>query len=335
MLSSIVVLIGSLLLILFSSVLFTNGIERLGQLLKMHQGAVGSILAAVGTAMPETIIPIIAIFIYRDAKAMDIAIGAIAGAPFMLATLGFFVTGAGVIAFTLTHRRSLKIDVDRSFFSRDLLFFIVLYSVAVLTTFAREYHAIRIVIALALAASYAFYVKVTMASEAEELVGHEPLILSLLFKVKANLKWVLVQVIGALVIMIVGAHMFVGGVEHVAEYFGVSALILSILITPVATELPEKCNSILWVRKKKDTLALGNITGAMVFQSSFPVAFGVAFTPWNLGGVTMVSAIIALTMAVFLLCWTKVRKSLNPFVLMVGVLAYAAFCAYIALRAAH
>src|SRR5665647_3849985 len=34
-----------------------------------------------------------------------------------------------------------------------------------------------------------------------------------------------------------------------------------------------------WVRQEKDTLALGNITGAMVFQTCIPVAFGIAFTP--------------------------------------------------------
>ena len=91
--------LASLFMILLASILFTNGIELLGHRLKMHQSAVGSVLAAVGTALPETVIPIIAILVFHDSRAMDVGIGAIAGAPFMLATLGLFLTGAAIIAF--------------------------------------------------------------------------------------------------------------------------------------------------------------------------------------------------------------------------------------------
>ena len=61
----------------------------------------------------------------------------------------------------------------------------------------------------------------------------------------------------------------------------ISALILSMLIIPIATELPEKVNSIFWIRKGKDTLAFGNITGAMVFQGTLLPAIGILLTPWE------------------------------------------------------
>ena len=81
-------------------------------------------------------------------------------------------------------------------------------------------------------------------------------------------------------------------VQHVADGLGISTLVLALILTPIATELPEKANSILWIRAKKDTLAIGNITGAMVFQSSVPVALGVVFTPWDLGP-TLLSAVLS------------------------------------------
>ena len=62
--------------------------------------------------------------------------------------------------------------------------------------------------------------------------------------------------------------------------FGISALLLSLMIIPIATELPEKVNSILWIRRHKDTLAFGNITGAMVFQGTLLPAIGIMLTPW-------------------------------------------------------
>lgn len=114
-----------------------------------------------------------------------------------------------------------------------------------------------------------------------------------------------------------------------SKMLGIAPLILSIIITPIATELPEKMNSVMWIARKKDTLALGNITGAMVFQSCFPVVFGILFTPWDLRGITMVSAIIALCSAVMILAWVKIRKSLNPFILLFGGVLYAVFIFYV------
>ena len=47
--------------ILVAASLFTNAVEILGARLGLQQGAVGSVLAAVGTALPETMIPVVAI----------------------------------------------------------------------------------------------------------------------------------------------------------------------------------------------------------------------------------------------------------------------------------
>lgn len=119
--------------------------------------------------------------------------------------------------------------------------------------------------------------------------------------------------------------MFVKYVEDVSGILGIAPLILSIIITPVATELPEKLNSVIWIGRRKDTLALGNISGAMVFQSSFPVVFGILFTPWHLEGITMISAVLALISGVLNLLWVKTTKTINPFVLMFSGVLYAIF----------
>src|SRR3712207_9261447 len=95
---TIVELVLSAVAIVAAAALFTNAIEILGERLNLGQGAVGSVLAAVGTALPETMIPVVAIlaavFAGRDPEtAGEIGIGAILGAPFMLATLAMFVVG--------------------------------------------------------------------------------------------------------------------------------------------------------------------------------------------------------------------------------------------------
>ena len=90
----------------------------------------------------------------------------------------------------------------------------------------------------------------------------------------------MVQLALGLILLVGGAKGFIFGIEEVSQVFGISALLLSLMIIPIATELPEKVNSILWIRRGKDTLAFGNITGAMVFQGTLLPAMGIMLTPW-------------------------------------------------------
>jgi cation:H+ antiporter len=85
------------------------------------------------------------------------------------------------------------------------------------------------------------------------------------------------QVLFALGCIVVGAVFFVDAVETLAHNIGVDEVLLALVIAPIATELPEKFNSVIWVRQGKDTLAMGNITGAMVFQASIPTVVALLF----------------------------------------------------------
>jgi cation:H+ antiporter len=321
----VLMLVLGLGLILLSCVMFVNAIECFGKALNLHQGIIGSILAAVGTAMPETIIPVIAILFTKGESAHEIGIGAIAGAPFMLGTLAFFVTGTAVIVNKLLGRRTLAMNVDRGCLSRDLLFFLIYYGLAVSVTFVHEITPIKWIVALGLPLSYALYLKMTVHADVAEIEGNELLYCNRFLGLPVNMPWIVVQLIASLALIIGSAELFIHYVELFSVRIGVSPLILSLIITPIATELPEKFNSVIWVGRKKDTLALGNITGAMVFQSCFPVAFGILFTHWDLRGITMVSAVCALSMAAITLLWVRVRGTLNPFFLLIGGALYGVF----------
>jgi len=130
----------------------------------------------------------------------------------------------------------------------------------------------------------------------------------------------------------VGAIVFVGSVQVVAIGLGVPVLILSLIITPVATELPEKFNSIIWVSRGKDTLALGNITGAMVFQSSIIPALGILFTEWKLEPVALLSAALALAAVIYQYTGLSGKHGLKPTHLLAGVLFYLVFIAFIIIK---
>jgi cation:H+ antiporter len=119
------------------------------------------------------------------------------------------------------------------------------------------------------------------------------------------------QVGGTIVVMAAGAHFFVSAVEHLSKSVGVPAGLIALVLAPLATELPEKFNSVIWLRGNKDTLALGNITGAMVFQSSVPVALGLAFTNWSLNSLNIVCVVLALLGGAYLYLLLKRKKPIE------------------------
>jgi cation:H+ antiporter len=286
---SYLMLVVGLVVILVGCDVFTNSIEWLGKKLDLNEGVLGSIFAAVGTALPETLIPIVAVVFAgseADSHAHDVGIGAIIGAPFMLATLAMLVTGIAVFIFTAQRRRTLVMKVNSKILSRDIRFFLLAFAVALAAGFISD-QITKIVIAVGLVVYYAFYVYKHATDKSSHIESEDDIAedLSPLHFARKNadpsLPIIVGQIFVGLALIIGAAYLFVQYVSDVANSLGVTALILSLIIVPIATELPEKFNSVLWVRRSKDTLALGNITGAMVFQSTLPVAFGLAFTDWT------------------------------------------------------
>lgn len=324
---SIAILAISLGVILIGAEVFVNGVEWLGFKLNLSEGAVGSVLAAVGTALPETIIPIIAIVFSPGTSGHEIGIGAILGAPLMLASLAMFVSGVAVIAFRRRRTYGAKVVADYSTMSRDLSFFIVIYALAILAgAIPPQFRVGQLVIAIFLVGSYIWYVRKMLTEERETDVDHD---LPRFYLARHNnspaLSLVILQVLIALGLIIWGANLFVGSITEIAIMYAVPAFVLALIITPIATELPEKFNSVIWISREKDTLALGNITGAMVFQSSLIPAIGIFLTSWQLTKGAFVSGLLALLSAGLIYYELKTKKHISAGILLLGGIFYLIF----------
>src|SRR6266550_3712121 len=127
----LLVLLVSFFIILAGAELFTNGIEWFGRKLGLAEGAVGSVLAAVGTALPETMIPIVAILFSGQAHSAEIGVGAILGAPFMLATLAMFVTGLAVMVQARRRDAGDVMPVDTAVLGADMSTFVITDGLAI------------------------------------------------------------------------------------------------------------------------------------------------------------------------------------------------------------
>jgi cation:H+ antiporter len=284
-------------------------VEWIGHRLEVGVGAVGSILAAVGTAMPETLIAIVALLDVSEGSE-DVAIGAIVGAPFLLGTLAMGLVGLFAYLYRDKRDQGTQLNVHRPTLERDLVFFLVLFGFSGLLGWGPP-AAVRIPVGVAFLLAYVAYIRLTLRGGGE--VQSEESLNPLIFERRAErredpgLAICVLQLLVGLAAMVGGAHLFVEELLDIAKSLGVEPLILALILAPLATELPEKVNSFFWVREGKDALALGNVTGAMVFQSMVPVGIGLLFTEWDLNWHAVLS--IALGFAGGLLAYESLLLS--------------------------
>src|ERR671911_737718 len=161
MLGEVVLLAASFAVILAGALLFTNAVEWLGHRLAIGEGAVGSLLAAVGTAMPESFIPIVAVIGGAEGSA-DVAIGAIVGAPFLLATIAMMLVGLSALGYRNRRPQGRHLNAHVPTLDRDLMVFLAFFAVALALGVGLPLGA-RIPAAVALVVGYGVYVRRTLA----------------------------------------------------------------------------------------------------------------------------------------------------------------------------
>lgn len=321
-------LAASFVALLAGALLFTNSIEWAGARLGLGTGAVGSILAAVATALPESIIPIVAI-IAGTGESRQVAIGAIVGAPFMLATIAMLLVGLAAFAFAGRREQGRTIDTHRVTLRRDLLFFLAFFGIAFAVGFGAAF-PVRVGVAVLLVVAYAAFVwrSLRKSGDVAEEESLDPLYFDWTKSDPPPSALVAVQLVVGLGAIIGGANVFVEEVVEVSERLGVTPIVLALILAPLATELPEKFNSFIWIREGEDSLALGNITGAMAFQSTIPVAVGVVFTDWNLSRYALIAAGIALAGGAIAFWALYVRRCATAPVLAAWGALFAGFVAF-------
>jgi cation:H+ antiporter len=303
-------LICMLIFILMASELFTNALEHIGHQVKISAGMTGSILAAVATALPETTVPVMAMIAGTANHIVNeqISVGAILGSSLMLSTLS-----TCLMAISAIKKRGLtgKIKPEKIGFIRDLNFFLVAFFLAWMAMYTPLYPIYwRASISSALICIYIIYITLTLKAS-KQLVreGHgvtpdKPIVFTKIGLANNSITLTL-QLILSLILLLGGAKGFIDGVQAISLKIHISALILALVIIPIATELPEKVNSIIWVDKHKDTLGFGNITGAMVFQGTLLPALGIMLTPWQPSRVVLTGISITFLAA----AWLRINAS--------------------------
>ncbi|WP_175835898.1 sodium:calcium antiporter [Burkholderia anthina] len=327
MIMTFALLIAAAGIIYFSCETFVNGVEWLGQKLNLTQTATGTILAAFGTALPESVVTLVAVAFGSSPAQKEIGVGAAIGGPLALSTVAYAVVGVALLA---TARRvgivrASTIDADTKRLRRDQLWFLAIFVVKI--GLGLLLFSFKPLLGLAFLAAYAIYCwkELTASGDGDEHGELEPLKLRPRDANPAML-WVALQVIGALVVIFLASHLFVRQIEAVGPWLGLSPQLTALLFSPIATELPEIMNAVIWVRQGKERLALANISGAMMIQATIPTAFGLFFTPWHLATPSILAAVITALAIVFLQWSFRATQVRSRQLAQVGWL-YAVFAA--------
>ncbi|HME38830.1 MAG TPA: hypothetical protein VKG63_07690 [Steroidobacteraceae bacterium] len=323
-----VLFIGSAAAIYFACEFFVNGVEWLGRKLGVGETATGTILAAFGTALPESAVTFVAVAFGRNSAQKDIGIGAALGGPMVLATISYAVVGAAMLwnqrrlgrATHVVECDSNKLWHDQAWF---LSIFVVKMALGMLVFSYKPWLGALFLVA------YGVYLRRELRGE--QVLGEEDLKpLKLKPGGDPGLVWPLLQTTLALIAIAIASKVFVGQLENIGIWAGLSPQLAALLLSPVATELPETMNALIWVRQGKERLALANISGAMMIQATVPTALGLFYTSWIFSRELIVSGVITMAaVAVLLGLFSKNAVSARSLVPLVGL--YAVFIAVIAL----
>ncbi|HEY5249245.1 MAG TPA: sodium:calcium antiporter, partial [Dermatophilaceae bacterium] len=180
----IMLLLGCAVAIYFACEWFVNAVEWLGVRMKVGRLAVGTILAAAGTALPESVVTLVAVLFGSPEHGNDIAVGAAMGGPLVVGTIAYGVTGA-MLVWRKTHTPVAVLagsstglagvdtgdlaGVDTGRLARDQTWFLAIFAVKV--TLGLVAFAIKPWLGLAFFAVYILYFIKEMSGTGDQASG--------------------------------------------------------------------------------------------------------------------------------------------------------------------
>jgi cation:H+ antiporter len=331
---TLVYLLASAALIYFACEAFVNGVEWLGMKLGLTQTATGTLLAAFGTALPESVVTLVAVAFGNTPAQKDIGVGAALGGPLVLSTVAYGVTALVLLANARRLGRTSNpvVEVECARLRQDQLWFLAIFVVKV--ALGVIIVAWKPIAGFAFLAAYALYTLKELRNKEcapAELDDMEPL------RIRPRdadppIAWAVAQTLVALTVIFAASRFFVGQLESFSMQLGMSAELAALLLSPVATELPETMNAVIWVRQGKERLALANISGAMMIQATIPTAFGLFWTSWLLQPPLLVAAGVTMV-AILYLQWIFRSPQVHARALAQVAWLYPVFAAIVAWRA--
>lgn len=295
---SLIAFIVGLTGLVVSSHYFVGGSAALAKHWGMRPGLIGLTVVAFGTSAPE-------VFVSAEAAlkgSPELGIGNALGSN--IANIGLVLAVTALFAKLPVHRGLIRLEVS-----------LLVFATLIATLFLRDYHLSHIegLTLLGCAVLFPFVLAWDMKYQKQQMSGYNEHALGCedipdMTYIKATI-WLL----GGLFALLFSANMLVNAATSIAEFFGVSTLVIGVTIVAVGTSLPELAASITSAIKGHHEMAVGNIVGSNILNIFAVMSLPGIIHPtlmepevFNRDVLTMVLTTAILVAAIFVL--TRVKK---------------------------
>jgi cation:H+ antiporter len=275
-----------------ASWILSYGAEHLSE--RFGAKFVGRVLLSIATTLPE-----IAIVIYAAAQgSFGIAIGSGLGSNLLMMTLGLAIML--IIATTRLSKAPLK-QIDVSTFKYDMIF-LILAAVISFVLFLDGFNYVDGFVFIGLFAAYIILSLYEMKVENRNKLANKDIIQNnndsnynkeLLVEQNVSngnndnkkfFKAIGTFFLGAVGILF-GAGPFIHSLEGLSVEYGISAVVLAVIISPIAGEMPEKISMMILARKGAAgaSIAIANVLGSKILNNTLLLAVAVFAAMYSFG----------------------------------------------------
>ncbi|HER33912.1 MAG TPA: calcium/sodium antiporter [Halothiobacillaceae bacterium] len=250
MLMATVAVLAGLVLLVWSADRFVDGAAATARHLGMSPLLIGMVVIGFGTSAPELVVSVMASLDGNPGIALGNAYGS------NIANIALILGLTAVIAPIAVHSQVIR---------REMPILLGVTALAALQVYDGEITRVEAVILLVLLMGLLGWniyqgrrgqVDPLGGAVDKELVAHP-------MPLKKALIWVAV----GLLLLIASSRLLVWGAIDIAQFFGVSDLVIGLTVVAVGTSLPELASSIAAIRKNEHDMALGNIIGSNLFNT--------------------------------------------------------------------
>ena len=220
-----------------------KGGSQLAKYFGLSTIVIGLTVVAFGTSLPELVVSLAAALEVSP----TIAIGNVVGSN--IANVGL-VLGLSSLVFPITIKFT-QVKIDLGIYMVVCLLF---------TYFCMDGEIIRMegLILFACIIAYTWFAITHPAKNRDPEIGQ--------INPNVPLSKLLLLILFGILLLSIGANIFITGAIDIARYFGVSEIVIGMTIVALGTSLPELATSVIAAFRKESAISIGNIIGSNLFN---------------------------------------------------------------------
>ena len=303
---NLILLFIGLALLIFGAEIIIRGSISLGKKLKVSLFAIGVVIVAGGTSLPELASSINAVLIDHA----DLAVGAVIGS-----NIANLILVMAATSFLIPIGNINQNQINQAWINIGLALVLIVMSYYILP-FNYLFGILSICLLFII-----MFIQVKQGSldvaEVQEK-GDYSLFISIIF------------IVGGIILLIYGSDLFVESAINIANQLNIPEAIIGVSLVAFGTSLPELVVGILSAIRRKVDFALGNVLGSNIYNvlgvlgvSSFLGNFSI---PRVIGSVDLIFMLfVTIMILVFMIFLKRIGKTYGS----IGLLLYIGYIVYV------